>query len=106
MSWIPVIGCDDIQIHNMYLMLRSASKPILPQQDHPHGCARAIPWRVDGDACPSPTMAVPIFEGVRVVELATVLAAPSCAMQMALFGAEVVKIEGTHTGTLAPLCAF
>eukprot|EP00929_Paragymnodinium_shiwhaense_P084604 TRINITY_DN45255_c0_g1_i1.p1 TRINITY_DN45255_c0_g1~~TRINITY_DN45255_c0_g1_i1.p1 ORF type:complete len:772 (+),score=107.75 TRINITY_DN45255_c0_g1_i1:79-2316(+) len=33
------------------------------------------------------------FEGIRVVELATVVAAPSCTMLMAVMGAEVVKVE-------------
>ena len=34
-----------------------------------------------------------MFAGVRVVELSTVVAAPSCARAMADLGAEVVKVE-------------
>lgn len=36
---------------------------------------------------------MPMFHGVRVVELATVVAAPSCATIMSAHGAEVVKLE-------------
>lgn len=35
----------------------------------------------------------PVFAGLRVVELATVVAAPTAARVMAELGAEVVKVE-------------
>ena len=41
----------------------------------------------------------PLFHGVRVVELATVVAAPSATRIMADMGAEVVKIEEPKVST-------
>lgn len=40
----------------------------------------------------------PIFEGLRVVELASVLAGPAVGMFFAELGAEVIKIENRQTG--------
>ena len=49
-------------------------------------------------AAPQPSPAAgdaptPILKGIKVIELATVIAAPSCAAVLADFGAEVTKIE-------------
>ncbi|HAA11366.1 MAG TPA: carnitine dehydratase [Cytophagales bacterium] len=40
----------------------------------------------------------PIFEGLRVLELATVLAGPSVGQFFAELGAEVIKVENPNTG--------
>lgn len=40
----------------------------------------------------------PIFEGLRVVELASVLAGPAVGMFFAELGAEVIKVENRQTG--------
>ncbi|MGH7934061.1 MAG: CaiB/BaiF CoA transferase family protein, partial [Candidatus Binataceae bacterium] len=42
-------------------------------------------------------MSLPL-EGVRVIELAQIIAGPYCALQLAHFGAEVIKVEAPGTG--------
>src|SRR6266446_2857596 len=42
-------------------------------------------------------MSLPL-EGIRVIELAQIIAGPYCAHQLGLFGAEVIKVEPPGTG--------
>src|SRR5260370_11717291 len=42
-------------------------------------------------------MSLPL-EGIRVLELAQIIAGPYCAHQLGLFGAEVIKVEPPGTG--------
>jgi CoA:oxalate CoA-transferase len=44
-------------------------------------------------------MSLPL-QGYRVIELAQIYAGPSCGLQLAHFGAEVIKIEPPGTGEL------
>ena len=46
-------------------------------------------------------MTDPLLEGVRVLDLTNVLAGPYAGYQLALFGAEVLKVETPHGGDLA-----
>ena len=46
-----------------------------------------------GYAGRSETMPTKALEGIRVVDLATFLAAPYCAALLGEFGAEVIKVE-------------
>lgn len=46
-------------------------------------------------------MTTPLLEGVRVLDLTNVLAGPYAGYQLALFGAEVLKVETPHGGDLA-----
>jgi crotonobetainyl-CoA:carnitine CoA-transferase CaiB-like acyl-CoA transferase len=54
---------------------------------------RVIHQQLSASAAPAADEATPILKGIKVVELATVIAAPSCAAVLADFGAEVTKIE-------------
>ena len=38
------------------------------------------------------------FEGIRIIDITQVLAGPFAIMQLALLGAEVIKIEQPETG--------
>jgi hypothetical protein len=62
---------------------RRQKKVALPQEKFPR--------RFNEEERTSPQ---PILKGIKVVELATVVAVPSIASAMARMGAEVVKIEG------------
>ena len=43
------------------------------------------------------------LEGIRVVELATVVAAPTASRVLCAFGAEVIKVE-TRKNEITPSC--
>ena len=46
-------------------------------------------------------MSVPLLQGVRVLDLTNVLAGPFAGYQLALLGADVLKVENPNGGDLA-----
>lgn len=68
------------------VMLRRKKKSVDPRT---HG---QVPWPATKN--PVPGAGAPLLTGLRVVEVASVYAAPACARIFADLGAEVIKVEG------------
>ena len=72
-------------------LLQKAAQRRRQQKQLDPSTDRQLPWpEIRGEV---PGKGAPLFHGVRVVELATVYAAPSAGRTLADLGAEVVKVE-------------
>ena len=56
--------------------------------------AGQVPWPFNPAEKPGNYNGAPIFSGVRVVEISTVIAVPSVGRVLADLGVEVIKVEG------------
>ena len=47
-----------------------------------------------------------LLDGVRVLDLSAVIAGPLCSYQLALLGAEIIKVESPQGGDLAVILSL